>query len=252
MSAADKGDPTRFDYRRWVGQADTYDVLSGLQFAILFALGLRDTHKVVDIGCGSLRAGRLLIPYLHPRGYCGIDPFEQFIDEGLRAELGRDICDVKQPRFSHRDDFDLRDFGERFDFALAQSIYSHTHPELLVTALTHVREVLAPGGLLVGTWVPSRRTKFANVVAPRRDGGWEYPPGVVYSWDEFADHLGAAGLAGEVVPWRHPYQSWFVASADGAHRGSARRVRTALLEPSKVQTVVRDAKRATARLLRRR
>ena len=33
---------------------------------MLLAAGLRDTHRLVDVGCGSLRAGRMLIPYLCP------------------------------------------------------------------------------------------------------------------------------------------------------------------------------------------
>jgi hypothetical protein len=49
-------------YTAWVGPPDRYDFMGATQFALLFAIGLRGHHKLLDFGCGSLRAGRLLIP----------------------------------------------------------------------------------------------------------------------------------------------------------------------------------------------
>jgi hypothetical protein len=46
-------------YRAYVGPPDRFDFMSATQFALLFALGLRDHHRVLDFGCGSLRLGRL-------------------------------------------------------------------------------------------------------------------------------------------------------------------------------------------------
>jgi hypothetical protein len=51
-------------YMAYVGPASQYDLMAASQFALLTTLGLRDTNKVLDFGCGSLRLGRLLIPYL--------------------------------------------------------------------------------------------------------------------------------------------------------------------------------------------
>ena len=62
------------DYRAFVGSPETYDAMSALQFNLLTLLGLRDHSSFLDIGCGSLRGGRLFITYLLPGRYCGVEP----------------------------------------------------------------------------------------------------------------------------------------------------------------------------------
>ena len=54
-------------YAAYVGPPEQYDFMGATQFRLLTTLGLREHHSVLDFGCGSLRAGRLLIPYLAPR-----------------------------------------------------------------------------------------------------------------------------------------------------------------------------------------
>ena len=46
-------------YRAFVDFPGRYDVgAAAMQFSLLTALGLREDHSLLDIGCGSLRAGR--------------------------------------------------------------------------------------------------------------------------------------------------------------------------------------------------
>ena len=52
------------DYREYVGTSERYDIGGAIQFNLLTTLGLREHHRLLDVGCGSLRAGRLFIPYL--------------------------------------------------------------------------------------------------------------------------------------------------------------------------------------------
>jgi hypothetical protein len=78
-----------------------------LQFALLDALGLRETHRLLDLGCGSLRAGRMLIPYLAAERYIGVDPNGWLIDAAIEKQLGADVLAVKRPRFDHTQDFSL-------------------------------------------------------------------------------------------------------------------------------------------------
>ena len=42
-------------YTSFVGPPDQYDLMGATQFRLLTTLGLRDTHRVLDFGCGSLR-----------------------------------------------------------------------------------------------------------------------------------------------------------------------------------------------------
>ena len=113
-------------YRAFVGPPEKYDLVAAMQFNLLTALGLREHHYLLDIGCGSLRAGRLFIPYLLPDRYCGIEPEQWLIEEGIEREVGQDLIKIKRPSFSNDPDFSLSSFDRTFDFLLAQSIFSHT------------------------------------------------------------------------------------------------------------------------------
>ncbi len=92
-------------YRAYVGPPADYDLIAGLQFSLLFAAGLREQHRLLDLGCGSLRSGRLLIPYLALGRYYGIEPDKRLVKEGIRNEVGRDLIAIKAPHFAYVDDF---------------------------------------------------------------------------------------------------------------------------------------------------
>src|SRR4051812_9401640 len=69
-------------YRAFVGATQTYDIFAHMQFSLLTLLGLRQEHTLLDIGCGSLRAGKLFLIYLQPDRYFGIEPEEWLVQEG--------------------------------------------------------------------------------------------------------------------------------------------------------------------------
>ena len=104
--------------------------MAARQVTLLLAAGLRDTHRLVDIGCGSLRAGRMLIPYLRQERYFGVEPNRWLVERGIEYELGRDLIGLKLPAFRFVDDFSLGAFDVSFDFALAHSVFSHAYPDL--------------------------------------------------------------------------------------------------------------------------
>ena len=85
------------DYRAFVGPPENYDLVSAMQFNLLTLLGLKEHHFLLDVGCGSLRGGKLFIPYLVAEHYFGIEPEQWLIEEGLRHEIGDDIMDIKRP-----------------------------------------------------------------------------------------------------------------------------------------------------------
>jgi SAM-dependent methyltransferase len=202
----------RVDHRDHVGPVAQYDLMGALQFSILVAAGLREYHTLLDVGCGSLRAGRFLIPYLGPDSYCGIDPERDVVFAGIRDELGESMLSMKQPRFAYRADFDASEFNERFDFAIAQSVFTHTHPDLARVGFARVAEALGPSGVLVGNFMVRRvlGPGGAHACDPVDGSGWEYPGTVRYRWREVTDLAG--GLHLERIRFAHPRLSWFVAA----------------------------------------
>jgi SAM-dependent methyltransferase len=149
----------------FVGVREEYDLMGAMQFSVMCALGLRDGHRLLDIGCGSLRAGRLFIPYLAPGNYTGLEPNRWLVEEAIDRELGRELMALRAPTFLHNETFDVSG-QEPFDFVLAQSIATHTGPEMTRALFGSIRDALAPSGVAAVTFIHG----------PRDTGreGWEY------------------------------------------------------------------------------
>jgi SAM-dependent methyltransferase len=194
------GDP---HYRAFVGPPEDYDLIAGIQFSLLLAAGLRERHRLLDLGCGSLRCGRLAIPYLGLGCYYGIEPNEWLVHEGLRREVGRDLVARRKPRFAYVDDFSAESFGVEFDFVMAQSIFSHTHRDLFVEGLRRVGAALAPEGILLGTYVEGQQLSGT---------GWLYPACTTFERDDVTAIAAVAGLVARPLDWPHPRQQWFLAT----------------------------------------
>jgi SAM-dependent methyltransferase len=216
--AAAAGLPTGAQhYRAYVGPPDRFDFMSATQFALLFALGLRDHHRVLDFGCGSLRLGRLLIPFLQRGRYYGIDPNRWLIEDALANELGHAIARVKQPRFSYNDNFSCQVFGETFDFIVAQSIITHCGPDLTDTLMREAAAALTDSGMFVFSIIEDQ----ARTALPARSG-WVYPDCVAYGAARIDEISMRAGLFAIRLPWYHPAAVWYAAVHDVARLPSAR------------------------------
>ncbi len=200
-AASPSGDP---QYRAYVGRPCEWDLVAARQIALLLTAGLREDHRLIDVGCGSLRAGRILIPYLNPGYYFGVEPNSWLVEEGIRHELGHEIIRMKRPSFRYVDDFSLGAFGVNFDFALAHSVFSHTYPDLALTGFRGIAGALAPEGKLFATFV-ERESSAAG-------SGWLYPGLVPYTWEKMRSLIEQSGMAARRIDWAQPRQSWFVAA----------------------------------------
>ena len=189
------------DYRAFVGPTAVYDQVGAMQFNLLTSLGLREHHFLLDIGCGSLRAGRLFIPYLLPGHYFGIEPESWLVEEGIRHELGEDIRRVKRPVFSHDAEFKLSAFDREFDFLVAQSIFSHAPQRQIARCLAEARKVMTPSSALAATFVPGDEDY----------DGEEWTWCATYTRDRLAVLAEEAGLACDPIDWPHPTSQLWVA-----------------------------------------
>ena len=197
-------------YRAYVGPPKDYDLVSAMVFNLLTCIGLRQHHRVLDIGCGSLRVGRLLVPYLNVGNYVGIEPNQWLVEDGVANELGADLVRIKAPRFSFRSS--MADFKEPLgaDFAVAQSIFSHCGSDLVRRWLADVSMHLSPTGALVATFIVDKED-FAG-------SGWVYPGCVNFTVATMAAWAGEAGLEFQILDWAHPRQTWALYSKPGFDR----------------------------------
>ena len=200
-------------YLAYVGPPRQYDFMGATQFRLLTALGLREHHRVLDFGCGSLRAGRLLIPYLMPGNYHGIEPNKWLVEDAIANQVGADMVRIKQPRFDDNAEFRCDVFGTDFDFIVAQSIFSHTLRGLAVRGLRNFRAALAPGGLVACTFVDAGPPPPASSTGA---DGWVYPDCVGFANDEVTGMFAEAGLVGVRLPWFHPRQTWYLAAGEAS------------------------------------
>ena len=195
-------------YRAYVGPPEDYDLIAAMTFNLLTTLGLRQHHTLVDIGCGSLRAGRLFIPYLNVGKYVGIEPNEWLVEEGIRREVGADMIRIKQPRFCYTDSpAALEGSGPTIDFAVAQSIFSHCGLDLIRSWLGGMSPVLAPAGALAATFLLADQD-FSGT-------GWVYPDCVSFTRQTLEKSASDVGLRFQVLDWRHPRQTWALLCREG-------------------------------------
>ena len=193
--------PGDHHYRAFVGPPERYDLIGAMQFNILTLLGLREEHYLLDIGCGSLRAGRLLIPYLLSGRYYGIEPEEWLVQEGIDNELGADMLRLKNPVFNHDTNFTLTAFGRKFNYLIAQSIFSHASDRQINRCLDQAQQVMEPKAVFAATFMQGQNNYNGDE--------WVYPDCVTYTLAHIKQLAAGNGLKCTPLSWKHPSgQSW--------------------------------------------
>jgi len=194
-------------YRAYVGPAEDYDLVSAMVFNLMTSCGLRQHHKVLDVGCGSLRVGRLLIPYLNARNYYAIEPNKWLIEDGVQHELGRDQINIKEPLLVIGDEIDEIDEIDRIDYTIAQSIFSHCGIELIDHWIESIVNKMSDNGVLLATFLVDEVDYDGN--------GWVYPDCVSYRTSSIEAIARKRGLNFQMLDWAHPRQQWFAMYKDG-------------------------------------
>ena len=179
-----------------------WDELGELQLDFLVAQGLEPSSRLLDVGCGPLRAGIRFVDYLEPGNYYGLDVNASLLDAGYDVELPEALR-AKLPRDHLRatDRFDC-DFGVEFDFAIAQSLFTHISLSQVRLCLYRVAHAMRPGGRFFATFFeaaadfpldgvldgdkPRRKDKFTE-----RNPFWYWPRDL--EW------------AASFAPWRFRY-----------------------------------------------
>lgn len=195
--------PGDLHYRAYIGPPENYDLISAMVFNLLTCLGLRQQDKLLDIGCGSLRNGRLLIPYLNEGNYFGVEPNQWLVEEGVKNEVGGDLIKIKKVTFSYKDslcEFDRNSLD--LDFALAQSIFSHTGLDLFDKWLSEVSWHLKDTGALLATFLLGKEDFNGK--------GWVYPDCVKFKKETVSNLAEKYELKFKLLNWAHPLQKWAI------------------------------------------
>jgi SAM-dependent methyltransferase len=144
---------TAMGYRVFIGgDGGHWDEIGMLHLNFLKSEGLRAHHTLLDVACGSLRAGRLFINHLEAGNYLGIDKEIDLIIHGVANELGIATFVEKRPVFVVSGDFEFSKFSAQPDYVIAQSLFSHLIAEDIYLCFKSLRKIIANGGKFYATF----------------------------------------------------------------------------------------------------
>jgi cyclopropane fatty-acyl-phospholipid synthase-like methyltransferase len=141
-----------------------WDELGSFQLKMLTSEGLQASHTLLDIGCGSLRGGLHVIPYLTNGIYIGLDTNQSLLDAGK--------MELENSGFIQYDNYQLYAVSnfrlpaecscKDFDFILAFSLFTHLPEEQLKLCFEGVAEYLSKTGKFVATFFLADKTKVSR------------------------------------------------------------------------------------------
>lgn len=128
-----------------VGPAHVWELKRDFQIAFLRSVGLAPQHRLLDLGCGTLRGGIPLIAYLEPGHYTGLELRADVLEEG-RRELAEAGLEDRRPDLRVCGDLAALELRRQFDLVWAFSVLIHMSDAIAGTALAFVSRHLAPSG----------------------------------------------------------------------------------------------------------
>jgi cyclopropane fatty-acyl-phospholipid synthase-like methyltransferase len=183
------------DYKSYVGNPKHYDLIGKIVFDLLLKYGLKPEHKLLDIGCGSLRIGKLIINYLDYMNYFAIEPNEWLIRE--YEEKNNELLNMN---LDCNSDFNIR-FKIKFDFILANSIFIHACKRQIEKCFDEVNTVLQDNGKFIFSYIEGKDNEKSE---------WSYPSAVTYSKNYIEDLINKYNFKFRYLDIKYPGRQKFI------------------------------------------
>ena len=142
-----------------------WEEIGKLQFEFLIKMNLKPHHKMLDLGCGTLRGGRHFIKYLDPGNYCGIDISPKAISAAKQL-IEQEGFANRRPHLlvSENKDLRFREFrGETFDYILAQSVFTHLKPEHIKECFENISSIMHHSSVFYFTYFEREEYRQMNL-----------------------------------------------------------------------------------------
>jgi len=180
--------------------------------AMLDAMALHGTERVLDAGCGPGHTALAFAPRV--AAVVGVDLTEEMLDQARRLAAGHDIANVT---FEHGDVEALAFPDASFDLATSRfSAHHYPHPR---QAMRELARVLRPEGalLLVDTVAPedAAQDEFLNRIETLRDPS-HVRDHTVAQWHEMLSDIGFVVTTRQTWPLRLDFASWVTRMATPA------------------------------------
>jgi SAM-dependent methyltransferase len=152
----------RTGYKHAIGGGDNWDSHGNLQRDFLISQGLKPQHRLLEIGCGTGRLARKVVPILHPGNYTGVDiaasalkaAVQLAVDEGWLSRLPYFRGDIP----SHLP----------FDFIWAFAAFIHIPQDVMESTMRRAAAVMHKDSRFYWSYIPSAKTERAGVKTFRR------------------------------------------------------------------------------------
>lgn len=157
-------------YKAAVGAVDDWERHGNLQFEYLKSRGLKPHHRLLEIGCGTGRLARKVVPYLNPGCYTGVDISAGAIS-AARMLSQSEGWDVKFPRWVCSSEWAY----SRADFVWSFSVFIHLPADIMREVMRNVARQMSHTSVFLFAFVPEkidRRTglkQFRHTLDTYRD-----------------------------------------------------------------------------------
>ena len=149
-----------------------WDELGELQFDYMVEHGMRPQHRLLDVGCGPLRGGVHYIRYLDAGNYTGVEKDRRKLEAGRDVELPAHGLVEKRPRLVVMESFDFPSLERTYDYAIAQSVFTHLPINKIIRCVVQMEKVLVPGGQFYATFYENPDGKRNLDPIEQRPGLW--------------------------------------------------------------------------------
>lgn len=152
------------------GRAAGWDKRGAFQLELLRFMGLEQSDRLLDVGCGPIRAGVHFIRHLETGHYTGVDFNPSFIEAASRIVETSGLAS-RAPSISLLDDFDFARVDGSFDWILCFSVLNHCIEEDRRKFFERVRHVMGPASRLVvthGDWFEEASIAGTGLLLRRR------------------------------------------------------------------------------------
>lgn len=201
------------DHRSLVG--GLWEEMGRLQHDLLVAQGLQPGHRLLDIGCGSLRLGRLACAFLDPGNYWGTDSNAGLIEAGYQLEILPVGLGDRLPRSNLVVDteFGFAGLPKSFDFVMAQSLFTHLPLNHLRLCFANLAAHLTGPSTAFFTVFMADPDLPAGQPCAQKDGiwTWSYKDPFHHDWDDIRHAFrGLPWTLKLVGDWAHPRNQMLV------------------------------------------
>ncbi len=160
------------------GGRQSWDARGEAQLRFMQSMGLQPSSRMLDIGCGPLRAGTHFIRFLDRGCYSGLDFNPSFIDLAQRTIDEQSLRD-REPKIALIKNFDVAGRFADNDFGLAFSVLHHGSDEERALFFRNIAAAFRNGASVFAThaiwfeprWLegtPLRLTRILN----QESGDW--------------------------------------------------------------------------------